>query len=372
MAYTDLNWMGGVYYVKNIVYQFLCYEPSRSKFDVFIYIDEKNEHIFEFCKEYDNVKFIYRKMKCGNRLKNKLVDLELEFTIWQHRIDYVYPDYDGKYISNPKMIEWIPDFQHVYLEDFFTEEERKKRDKLFGNIASKHNKLILSSQDAYLTYQKLYPKLTEGVYVVPFVSAIKQEDFQDELLDDILKKYNVDRKDYFLVSNQFWQHKNHMCMIEAVKIVKQKYGKDIVVICTGYKNDFRNNKYFNNLMRLIEQSDIRDNIKILGLIPRSEQLKIMEEAIAVIQPSLFEGWGTVVEDAKTLGKITVMSDIEVHKEQKDSRSILFSKESPTELAEILAELWDRYNGKCKVFNYGISNAEEYGKAFMDAIILNKE
>lgn len=372
MAYSDANWMGGVYYVKNIVYQFLSYEPARREFDIFIFLDRRVEDVFGFCKGIENVRFIFKRMKTGNRFMNKLADIEIGANVWLNRIDYVYPDYDGKYISNSKMISWIPDFQHVYLKDFFTVEERERRDRIFRNIASRHKKLILSSMDAYATYQKLYPEMTKGVYVVPFVSAISQEDLEKKSIEDILKKYSINTRDFFLVSNQFWQHKNHICLIKAMEIVKKEYGKDIVVICTGYKNDFRKNNYVNELMGEIEKRKVAENIKILGLIPRTEQLKIMENAIAVIQPSLFEGWGTVVEDAKTLGKIAVMSDIEVHREQKDEKGILFKKDSPVELAKILVELWDKYAGKEKIFKYGINKAEEYGKCFFDAIVSGEE
>lgn len=367
LAYSDSNWMGGVYYVKNIVYQFLSYELTSREFDIYIFMDRKIKEIFSFCEKYDNVKFIFKRALNGNRLYNKIADMEIAMHIFLKKINYIYPDYNGKYIANPKMISWIPDFQHVYLKEFFSEEERKKRDEIFENIAKKHRKLILSSKDSYNAYCKLYPEMTKGVYIVPFVSAIDQADLTKENFEDILKKYDIRTKDFFLVSNQFWQHKNHICLIKAVEITKKKYGKEIMVICTGYKNDFRKNGYVEDLMCEIRERHVDNNIKILGLIPRTEQLKLMEKAIAVVQPSLFEGWGTVVEDAKTLGKITVLSDIEVHKEQQDERSILFDKNSPDELAEILKELWEKYAGKAKQFEYGVRGSENYGKMFYNVL-----
>jgi hypothetical protein len=41
----------------------------------------------------------------------------------------------------------------------------------------------------------------------------------------------------------------------------------------------------------------------------------MRRSIGMLQPSAFEGWSTVVEDAKTLGKTILASSIEVHREQ---------------------------------------------------------
>ena len=46
-----------------------------------------------------------------------------------------------------------------------------------------------------------------------------------------------------------------------------------------------------------------------------------------------KGWGTVVEDSKALNKQIIMSDIDVHKEQKDANCILFKKNDEKDLAE---------------------------------------
>ena len=39
-----------------------------------------------------------------------------------------------------------------------------------------------------------------------------------------------------------------------------------------------------------------------------------------MQPSLCEGWGTVLEDAKVLDKAVLLSDIPVHREQKNENA----------------------------------------------------
>ena len=43
--------------------------------------------------------------------------------------------------------------------------------------------------------------------------------------------------------------------------------------------------------------------------------QIMRRSLAVLQPSLFEGWSTTLEEARSIGKRTIVSDIAVHREQ---------------------------------------------------------
>ena len=63
----------------------------------------------------------------------------------------------------------------------------------------------------------------------------------------------------------------------------------------------------------------------------------MKNAKFVIQPSLFEGWGTVVEDAKVLDKTILLSDIPVHQEQKNEKCILFDPHDPVALANLIQQ-----------------------------------
>jgi hypothetical protein len=73
-------------------------------------------------------------------------------------------------------------------------------------------------------------------------------------------------------------------------------------------------------------------VKFLGFIDRAEQLLILKNSIAVIQPSLFEGWSTVVEDCKAQNHNIILSSLPVHKEQISEGAIFFNPYEPQDLA----------------------------------------
>jgi hypothetical protein len=56
-----------------------------------------------------------------------------------------------------------------------------------------------------------------------------------------------------------------------------------------------------------------------GLIERKEQIQLLRRCVAVVQPSLFEGWSTIIEDARIFGKRT---DVDIPQEQNPERSVL--------------------------------------------------
>jgi len=72
---------------------------------------------------------------------------------------------------------------------------------------------------------------------------------------------------------------------------------------------------------------------------------LMFNSISIINPSLFEGWSTTVEEAKTYGKNIILSDIPVHREQSPERCIYFDSSNAGELANIVLDIWSSYDRK---------------------------
>ena len=87
------------------------------------------------------------------------------------------------------------------------------------------------------------------------------------------------------------------------------------IVCTGPTKDPRQPEYFDKLKAEINQLGVESQVKILGVIPRTDQISLMRASAAVLQPSNFEGWSTVIEDARLLGKPVIASDFPVHLEQ---------------------------------------------------------
>jgi glycosyltransferase involved in cell wall biosynthesis len=78
----------------------------------------------------------------------------------------------------------------------------------------------------------------------------------------------------------------------------------------------------------------------------------MKNAQAVIQPSLFEGWSTVVEDAKALNQTLIVSNIAVHKEQLRDKGYFFAPNDYHELGIKMIEVIENPIGKLKYdFDY---------------------
>ena len=187
--------------------------------------------------------------------------------------------------------------------------------------------------------------------------AVIHPDLIDGDIKIVKEKYGI-TGDYFFSPNQFWQHKNHISIIEAIKILKDK-GVSVKVIFTGKEYDYRNPEYTTNLKQKVIDYQLESEILFLGFIDRIDQLILMKNAQAVIQPSLFEGWSTVVEDAKALNQTLIVSNIAVHHEQLGDRGYFFSPNDYKDLALKIVEVIENPANKISYdFNY-IENIKQF-------------
>jgi len=248
-------------------------------------------------------------------------------------------NYDVSFNSNNELlnqeipsISWIPDFQHVHLPTNFTSKEIENRNKGFKHLANKSDVIIVSSQHAANTFAQLYPDFADKAQILHFevFLPLKLKDFE---ITEMLQKYNLPQK-YIYLPNQYWKHKNHKLVIEALKLNSNKSLP--LIVSSGSSDDYRNPDYFDSLKEEFEHENVRNRYRYLGEIPYEDVQTLMLGSQAVLNPSLYEGWSTTVQEAKAFGKKLILSNIEVHQEQAvDADAIFFDPHNPDELLNAL-------------------------------------
>lgn len=250
-------------------------------------------------------------------------------------VDILYPGF-GMYIPGARIVRWIPDFQHRHLPNFFSADEIQARDESIGKVASQEGVVILSSQVALRDFRRFFPDSIATPRVWSFHSLIDLS--QEAALHEPSSPLELPEK-YIYLPNQFWIHKNHKLVFSALKLLRHQHGLKVQLVCTGLPSDSRAKDHYNNLLEFLSQSDLRDQVSLLGLLPRDQQVHVFRCCAAVVQPSLFEGWSTVVEDARAIGRPIFLSDIPVHREQMPDGQFFFDPHSPDDLARLLASHW---------------------------------
>lgn len=339
------RWTGGLIYILNII-KILKFLDDKNRPIVVILlnptlnkyiegIDYPHLEVIEHNFSSIYKRYIYSFLKDKNMFVHNLVV--------NNKLDAIFPmhDFPVKSKLDAKLVSWYADLQHMYYPQFFTKRKRIERNIRIKLILKNSKHLVVSSQkvkDDFLKFFKVPKSL--NIHIYHFVSII--ENLPNMSFDEIRSKYELP-KHYFMVSNQFHKHKNHKIVFEAVAELKKK-GIEVCIGITGRFPEQPDSSYMKELHNIINKNDLRKSIRFLGLIPRGDQLLLMKYSQAILQPSLFEGWSTVIEDARSLQVPVIAANLDVNIEQLEEKGTYFEPHNVSQLVDILENYPNRdYN-----------------------------
>lgn len=342
--FNPKSWVGGLQYFKN-VHQ-IC---RNSKYVLNIICNKKNYN--QLKKEFIDVKFILTdifdlnnsKQRIFSKLKILLFgkDNFLENFLIKKNIHYfMYSGYLGR---NSKIIN-IPiiwDFQEIINPSNFSFKQRALRNFNHFMCLTNSSKVILGTKHDQNIFSGGKHNNKKKSYVMNMPDPLT--DFKIISKKKILDKYKIKNKKYFILPNQYWKHKNHILALKALESLECSWKKKILIVSTGANNDWRYLDHFKYIKSYILEKNLKKNYQILGLIDRNDLFNLIYHSLGVIQPSKSEGESGSVEMAKSFNKITLLSSIDVHKEQRPKRSYFYDIDDYKKLSNYLIILYKEFN-----------------------------
>tara|TARA_Y100000590_G_scaffold432245_1_gene548047 strand:- start:202 stop:1386 length:1185 start_codon:yes stop_codon:yes gene_type:complete len=349
--YNPSSWLGGTNLIKNLIY---CIKSFSNKKVEPVLIVSKSLPAKEL-KEFKNIKIIKTDLFSKSLIKRILLKLEIFFFGKSNKIDFFFKKNNINLISHSnvlaynfltgknsdiKCLSWIADFQYLYYPNYFKFNTKFLRNLNIRFCAIHSSKILLSSYDA----QNDLKKVSKNAYNKSEVSQFYfQSPKKNEIisLKNLKKKFNLKDK-FFYMPNQYWSHKNHITVLKSLKYLKDKK-KNFIVVSTGHSHDHRNNAYFNEIFNFVKKNKLEENYKYLGIVRYNEVLSLIFHAVSLINPSKFEGRHSSVEQARSLGKKIILSDINIHREQSPPRSNFFRPMDYKKLNKLMINNWENYD-----------------------------
>ena len=233
-------------------------------------------------------------------------------------------------------LAWLGDFQHRVLPEMFGRRLAWRREVRFRAVLRSATLLyVLSEADKQLG-DGFYPWAAPKLRALPFAVGLPEDGFPSD------PRATVDRhglpERFFLLPGQLWRHKNHLAVIDAVAELKAQ-GTEVTVVSCGNPVDHRDASHAPRVRERIAELGLSERFRILGLVPRPEVWALARASVAVVNPSLYEGWSTPVEEAKSIGAPLILSDLPVHREQRPPSATFFDPRDPAAIARALGSVW---------------------------------
>ena len=256
---------------------------------------------------------------------------------------------------------WIPDLQHFRIPENFSERDRAMRERQFRAIIELSRFVIVSSESSR---QDLVDYAGEDARKARVLRFVPQVPSPGELpsRDSLARRFEFDGP-YFHLPNQFWAHKNHGLVVDALEILKQE-GQAALVLATGAPHGRSGDtEHHDAVLAAVRNRGLADRFRSLGVVPFDEMLGLMAGSLAVINPSRFEGWSTTVEEAKCLGKRVLCSSLAVHREQDPPGAMMFDPDDPEALARAMLDCLRESEGVASIAPSASADAERRRRQF---------
>jgi len=350
----SINWIGGVQYITNIIFaldsihdehplEIHLIKTERQKFTELAKIKNTKIIVHEYEDFFPPWTLFNRGVWFLQRKLMKRVSPRVENTFINQNFDFVFPQPLSDCNGQCNSAAWIADFQYHFYPDWASADFTNAAYHEVSFIANHAHKVVLSSRAIEKDCHDIFPVTKDRSFAVPFAVHIDADELKFADFGEIIDKYKIPRE-FMMVSNSFCPTKNHKTIFQAMQLLN-KQGIKVNLVCTGNIVDQRNLHFANEILQMLTEYQVRDQVYLVGIIPRSDQISMYRMAKAVIQPSLNEGWSTSVEEAKCLGKELIASAIPVHQEQCSNSENLFRPLDARDLADKMGAIWKKTSGK---------------------------
>jgi len=238
------------------------------------------------------------------------------------------------YDPSVPVVSIIYDLQYHYYPQFFSEEDRLCRERNFRETSRLANKLICISEyvrKTVLENSNLEPDRAISVPIQLF-HRLKKPSTQD--VDSILQRLGLSGKEFLLYPANFWAHKNHRMLITAFAIYRARHPEsNLRLVCTGA---LENEKKV--LQEAVYRMGQKDWIILPGFVTEEEFTAIFASCLALVFPSLYEGFGMPVLEAMALENPVICSNVASLHEVAGDAAFYFDPRKPRQIVNAIERI----------------------------------
>lgn len=285
-----------------------------------------------FSKFYQTLENKHAKRRSAN-IRKKLIENRI------HMLFYVKPDgFDGNFPFIT--IHWDIGHRSTYMFPEFNE-SFESREGYYNTTLNRALYILTETQAGKNELVKYANINADRIGVMPiFPGGVINENATTEVQNQILESFELIKNQFFIYPAQFWPHKNHRVLIEAMEEIT-KLHPNVKLILTGSNKG--NLSYIENY---IKEHNLSCHIKILGFVSNEALFTFYKNAIALVMPTYLGPSNMPPLEAAFLNCPVIISNIEGHRELMKDYATYFDPSSVDDLtSKMLQQINSPHHGK---------------------------
>ncbi|MCU1302742.1 MAG: glycosyl transferase group 1 [Candidatus Sulfotelmatobacter sp.] len=227
----------------------------------------------------------------------------------------------------------VHDLMHRY-EPHFPETSSYRRthyrDAYLRRVCQRARGILVDSEIGKQQVQQSYGTENSRLFVLPYIAG-------DHLSDggkgsDFEKKYQLPSK-YVFYPAQFWEHKNHVRLVQAIAALREDLPDIRMVLVGSEKNGG------SAARKEVEKLGLQRYVRFSGYVPDSDIANFYRRARGLVLPTLFGPTNIPPLEAFALGCPVAVSKVYGMPEQVGDAGLLFDPYSVESIASSIRQLW---------------------------------
>ncbi len=246
------------------------------------------------------------------------------------------------------------DLQHLHLPEVFSERERRRREVVYRTHCERAELVIAMTSWGKRDLVDQYGLAPDKVEVVPPGSVLSEYRAPSpDQLSDLRVNFSLPEA-FVLYPAQTWPHKNHLGLLDALALIRDRHGITIPLVCPGQKNHF-----YPRIAKRAQQLDLERTTWFPGFISTAELRGLFGLARALVFPSFFEGWGMPVTEAFASRVPVACSSAAGLPDIVGDAGLIFDPGQPEEIADRVHRLWTNSALREQLRERGARRAERF-------------
>jgi glycosyltransferase involved in cell wall biosynthesis len=225
------------------------------------------------------------------------------------------------------------------------------RERMFSSVLQRAAMIVAGNEVGRDEIERFYGVPRERIRLMPHPTPALAEAPTGQNADRVVAG------EYLFYPAQFWAHKNHVNLLLALRLLRERHGLDVSLALTG--SDKGNQGFVEKTAR---ELGLADHVRFLGFVSRDQMRALYRDALALTYVTFFGPENLPPLEAFAAGCPVVASDVAGAREQMGDAALLVDPREPEQIAAAVVRVRSEPGLRERLIQAGRERAQRHTAA----------